>query len=118
MSCKVALGRFMAISDFVYIWQYTIKPDLKAEFLAAYKSDGEWVALFSRDGNYIKTDLLHNTEKLDIYVTIDYWKTKEARDSFRERYSKEFEDLDRRCEAYTVSEVLIGDFVINDTGAF
>lgn len=107
----------MADSDFVYIWQYTVKPDLTAEFLGAYASDGEWAALFSKDGNYIKTDLLHDTERVDVYVTIDYWKSKKARDSFREKYSEEFEELDRRCEAYTISEVLIGDFIINDTGA-
>ena len=107
----------MVDSDFVYIWQYTIKPDFAAEFLAAYESDGEWAALFSKDGNYIKTDLLHDAEKVDVYVTIDYWKSKEARDLFREKYSEEFEDLDKRCEAYTNSEVSIGDFIVNDSVA-
>ena len=107
----------MADLSFVYIWKYAIKPDLETEFLSAYASDGEWVKLFSKDPNYIKTELLHDTEHPSVYVTIDHWTSKAARDTFREKHLDAFEDLDKRCEAITVSETLIGDFVINDARA-
>jgi hypothetical protein len=97
----------------VYIWKYSIKPELEQEFLSAYASDGEWVNLFSIDPNYIKTELLHDTEHSGVYVTIDHWTSKAARDSFRDKNADAFKELDKRCEAYTDSEVLIGDFVIN-----
>jgi len=107
----------MTGQSFVYIWQYTIKSGLESEFLSAYESDGDWAKLFSKDINYLKTDLLHCTEDSDVYVTIDYWTSKAARDSFREENSEAFKELDERCEAYTISEVFIGDFVINDARA-
>jgi hypothetical protein len=107
----------MSDPNFAYIWRYSIKPEMEAEFLAAYESDGDWAKLFSRDANYIKTDLLHDSEEAGVYVTIDYWTSKLARDSFRDEHPGAFNELDERCEAYTVSEVFIGDFTINDTRA-
>lgn len=97
---------------FVYIWKYTIALDFESEFLSAYRIDGDWSELFSRDSNYIKTDLLQDSVHKDQYMTVDYWNSKSARDSFRSKYSKEFEELDRRCEAFTKKEVFIGDYVI------
>jgi hypothetical protein len=107
----------MTHSNFVYIWQYSIDLERESEFLAAYQSDGDWAKLFSRDPNYIRTELLQDSSKQDVYMTIDYWTSKSARDSFRETHSTEFANLDERCESYTVHEVLIGDFVINEAGA-
>ena len=105
------------MANFAYIWKYSIKPEEEEGFLAAYHSKGHWATLFSRDRNYIKTELLRDSSDEYVYLTIDYWTSKAARDTFREEYSDEFDALDRQCEAYTVSEVLIGDFVIHDAGA-
>ena len=102
----------MASGLFVYIWQYTIDPEFESEFLAAYGSEGDWARFFSRDTNYIKTDLLEDSNHKDQYVTIDYWTSKSARDSFRAKYSSEFDEIDTRCETYTKKEVFIGDYVI------
>lgn len=100
-------------AHFTYIWQYSIRPERREVFLAAYRSNGDWANLFSRDSNYIGTELLQNSSDRNEYLTIDYWTSKSARDSFRELFSVEFEALDRRCEEYTVNEVFVGDFVIH-----
>ncbi len=108
----------MASERFAYIWEYTIDPSRRADFLAAYNPEGEWAQLFSRDPSYIQTKLIQDINKENRYVTVDYWKSKDDRDAFRERYSDEFVDLDTRCEAFTRQEVFLGDFIeIDDTAA-
>ena len=101
----------MASKRFAYIWQYTIEPTYRSAYIAAYKPNGEWAQLFSRDPSYIETVLLQDDEDESRYVTIDYWKSKADRDSFRERFSVEFDSLDNRCEAFTREERFIGDFI-------
>lgn len=101
----------MASERFAYLWQYTIEPARRSEFLAAYNPRGEWARLFSADPSYIETMLLLDVEDENRYVTIDFWKSKADRDSFRERYSIEFDGLDARCEAFTREERFLGDYV-------
>ena len=108
----------MASERFAYMWQYTIEPSCRSEFLTAYNPEGEWAQLFSRDPSYIETKLLQDIAYENRYVTVDYWKSKADRDSFRKRYSDEFDDLDNRCEAFTREELFMGDYVeIDDTAA-
>jgi heme-degrading monooxygenase HmoA len=44
------------------------------------------------------------------YVTIDRWESAAAFDAFRRRYAREFEALDRDCEALTTDERPLGSF--------
>jgi heme-degrading monooxygenase HmoA len=99
----------VASERFTYIWQYTIEPERRSAFLAAYKPGGEWTELFARDPSYIETKLLQDLDDSDRYITVDIWKSKASRDAFRERYSSEFEALDRKCEAFTKQESFLGD---------
>lgn len=99
---------------FAYVWQYTIDPARRKEYLAAYGPDGAWVQLFARDSNYLGTALLSDADNGDRYVTIDYWSSREARDAFRKTHAADFSSLDRQCEAYTVAEQFLGDFSIVD----
>ena len=102
----------MTSEHFAYIWQYKIRPDSRSEFLAAYRSDGEWAQLFARDPEFVETKLLQDAVESDRYLTIDYWTSQRARDSFRETYASEFEALDEKCEAFTQNEIFVGDFFI------
>ena len=112
----IALEIPMASERFAYIWQYTIEPTRRSDFLAAYKPRGNWALLFSRDPSYLETVLLQDDEDENRYVTIDYWKSKADRDFFRERFSVEFDSLDSKCEAFTREEQFLGDFLeIGDT---
>ncbi|NIN61300.1 MAG: hypothetical protein GTN55_02730 [Gammaproteobacteria bacterium] len=101
----------MTSERFAYIWQYTIDPTFREAFLAAYQPNGEWARLFSRDPSYIVTVLLQDDADEDRYVTIDYWKSKADRDAFRNRFSVEFDNLDSRCETFTLEEQFLGDFI-------
>lgn len=87
---------------------------MKEDFLKAYCHNGEWAQLFLSDPYYIRTDLLESADDVDVYITIDYWTSRDARDAFREKYRAAFDALDKKCEAYTKRETLIGDFVVVD----
>ena len=108
----------MRSASFAYVWQFRIDPGLKSEFLAAYRPGGDWARLFSLDPDYIETALLEDADDPDRYLTIDYWRSAEARDAFRERFAEAFVCLDRQCERFTLSEEFVGDFTIMppDTG--
>ncbi len=101
----------MASEQFAYIWRYEIEPHFRSEFLAAYNPGGEWVRLFSRDPAYLGTALFQDFANADMYVTVDYWRSKADRDAFRERFAAEFDSLDNKCEAFTKDEQFFGDFV-------
>ena len=63
----------METERFAYIWQYTIDPRYRAEFLAAYSPDGDWAKLFLRDPEYFETKLFQDYNRSDRYMTVDYW---------------------------------------------
>ena len=84
----------MESARFTYIWRYTIRPERREAFLAAYRSAGDWARLFSRDPNYLGTDLLRNSSDPNDFLTIDYWTSESARDAFREQYAEEFAALE------------------------
>ncbi len=102
----------MESEPFTYVWHYTIDLKRQIEFLDAYRSDGEWAQFFSRDPAYIRTELFHDSNRSDRYMTVDYWMSKKARDAFREKFSAEFSVLDKKCEEFTLSERFVGDFVV------
>ena len=102
----------METERFAYVWRYTIDPQYRAEFLTAYRPGGDWAKLFLHDSEYIETKLFQDCDCSDRYMTVDYWTSKNARDSFRETFAVEFREIDERCESYTLDEFLIGDYVI------
>jgi len=95
---------------FVYIWEYLVKEEHQTEFENIYGPEGEWVQLFRKAEGYITTDLHQDISNTNRFITVDFWNTKKDRDSFRKKYSKEFELLDEHCELFTNQEKLIGDF--------
>lgn len=101
----------MPSERFTYVWKYTIEPGRRQEFLEAYRPGGEWAQLFARDPSYIETKLLQDSRDENRFMTIDIWTSRAERDSFRKRYAAEFDDLDRRCEAFTLEESFVGDYV-------
>ncbi len=88
------------VSSLVELWN----------FEKIYWPDGDWAQLFRKAKGYIATDLHQDISNTSRFITVDLWNTKEDRDNFRKKYSKEFELLDEHCESFTEQEKLIGDF--------
>jgi hypothetical protein len=100
---------------YAYVWSYVVRPEYVGSFRAAYGPKGEWVQLFRRDREYLRTDLLSNHGDPTRFMTIDFWSSREAFQSFRVRYSDEFNALDDRLAELTVEELHLGDFDVVST---
>ena len=95
---------------FCYIWEFVVKPDYQTRFEVLYGPKGAWVELFKTDQNYIRTELCRDQSNPFRYVTFDYWTSKDACASFRERNRSQFDVIDTEGEHYTASETNLGDF--------
>jgi hypothetical protein len=101
---------------YCYVWTYVVRPEHLHAFRAGYGPEGEWVDLFRRDPEYICTRFLGDRNNPTRFMTIDFWSSREACMSFRDRFRIEFEALDKRFEELTVQEVHVGDFDVLDEG--
>jgi hypothetical protein len=95
---------------YCYVWDYDVRPESTGAFEAAYGPHGTWSQLFERDKQYVRTELLRDRDRPGHYMTIDYWLSRDACETFRARHKAEFEAIDRTCEALTVQERHLGDF--------
>lgn len=95
---------------YMYIWEYHVRPEHVAAFERAYHTNGTWVALFCRGTGHQRTGLHRDLSQPLRYVTIDYWDSPEAWETFRADFAAEFDALDVQCENYTESEREIGRF--------
>lgn len=95
---------------FITIWKYKVKPGKKTEFEELYGNKGDWVKLFNKFPGYIKTDLIKNLNDNDMYLTMDYWLSKDAYDNFKLKSKEEFVLIDKKGEELTIEEEHSGEF--------
>ena len=93
---------------FVALWEYEVKPGCEERFENAYGPGGEWVRLFRSDSNYKETRLLHDPFRPTIYLTLDFWNSREAYQEFMAAHQKEYKTLDAAGEELTRSERRVG----------
>ena len=92
------------------IWRYNVRDEYLAEFMKAYASDGDWARMFQRCQGYIKTELKHDIDNPQKFVTVDFWQSHSAFTAMKITISDEYKKLDMQCDAYTFSENHIGIF--------
>jgi heme-degrading monooxygenase HmoA len=100
------------MTKYVYIWEYKVNFNFINEFERHYNSQGSWVKLFKKANGYIETHFFKDKTEINRYVTVDYWESYEAYKTFREKFSFQFDELDNKCEQYTIKENKIGDFIL------
>ncbi len=93
-----------------YLWEFIVKPGRLEEFQRQYGPGGPWVALFRRAPGYIDTLLLRDRTDAQRFITIDRWKNADAHRAFRSLFSREYAELDARCEHLTARETSLGEF--------
>jgi heme-degrading monooxygenase HmoA len=96
------------------VWEYRVKAACTAEFEKIYGNNGDWVELFQRESGYAGTELLHNEQDPQRYITIDRWTSQEAYDRFHVQHQDEYESLDIKCQGLTESEFLLGKWHTQD----
>jgi heme-degrading monooxygenase HmoA len=94
------------------VWEFVAREDKLAEFEQHYASDGTWAQLFQLSGGFRRTALLSDTQRRGRYLTVDSWDSAEAHRAMREKFSREYEELNRVCEEFTERESHIGDFEV------
>ncbi len=97
-------------SMFVVIWQFEVAEKNVAGFEAAYGPEGSWAQLFRSSPNYHGTELLRDAYVPGSYLTIDRWASEDEFRAFRRQHDKEYEALDRACDALTAKETRIGAY--------
>jgi len=93
-----------------FVWEFVARADRVQDFERCYANSGPWAELFGRNPGYRGTVLLRDAENARRFLTIDAWDNASAYRAMRERFAKEHEELDRRCEAFAESERRVGEF--------
>ena len=97
--------------NFVYVWEFIVRDEQIENFSRIYGPTGDWVQLFSRSADYVRTELCQDMNRPQRFMTYDYWTSKESCDQFKQQYKTEFEALDKHCANLTNTENFLGDFV-------
>ena len=97
-------------SGFVIIWEFRINSRTRRAFERAYGPDGDWATFFRGGKGYLGTDLIHDAQQPDRYLTMDYWKSRTSYETFKKHNRKMYEIIDQIYEALTTKEVEFGKF--------
>ena len=95
---------------FVALWEFEVKPGCEEKFERVYGADGAWAKLFAGDAAYRWTRLVKDVERERVYLTLDFWETREGYEKFKKENAAEYGRIDRECEGMTVEEKCIGAF--------
>ena len=95
---------------YVVIWEFHVQAGVRDRFEEAYGSNGVWARLFESGVGYARTELIRDVDQTGRYITLDFWASREAFETFREANRGRYHALDKECEAFTESEKRIGEF--------
>jgi heme-degrading monooxygenase HmoA len=95
---------------YVILWRFRPIVDRESDFESAYGPSGEWALLFRRGDGYLGTELLRRSDDPREYLTLDRWVSRDAYETFRDRFGSEYRRLDRRLEGLTEEETPLGTF--------
>ncbi len=90
------------------LWEFVVPEEKRKEFERHYSSAGTWARFFGASPAYRGTTLLAGEGNR--YITCDRWASQQDYEEFRRTHAREYEMLDRRFEAVTLSERSLGIF--------
>lgn len=96
----------------VRLWKFEVAPDKEERFVAAYRSDGDWVRLFSTAPGFLRTELWRDGD--GIYLTADHWESVTAFERFQASLGEEYRRLDAELEGISGFETFLGAFDLVD----
>ena len=67
---------------FVALWEFEVKPGCEERFEKTHGPEGEWAQLFRSDSDYRQTRLLRGAFRPAIYVTFDFWNSRDVFENF------------------------------------
>ena len=93
---------------FVALWEYEVKLGDKERFEKAYGPDGEWARLFRSDSDYLEIRLMRDAFRPAMYLTLDFWDSREAYEKFLAKHRAEYSAVDEATESLKNNERRIG----------
>jgi hypothetical protein len=97
-------------TTYIVVWEFQVKEECQAEFLAAYGPDGEWARLFSRSPEFLGVELLGSVGHPTRFFTLDHWTSASGLEAFLANNATAYDVLDRQFTDLTVWERRIGGF--------
>jgi heme-degrading monooxygenase HmoA len=95
---------------FTTIWECEIAEGRRAQFEAAYGTDGEWVRLFRQATGFRETVLAQILSPPLRYITLDRWTSRAEYEDFRKAYAAAYSALDEATAGLTLAERHLGTF--------
>jgi hypothetical protein len=96
---------------FLIIWSYTVHANHLNTFIEYYHRAGVWVNFFQPSPHYLGTDFFQ-TENENQFITIDTWTSEQAYRNYIADNKKQYDELDKQCEGFTVEEALVDTFYL------
>ena len=96
----------------VRLWRFEVAPETEPQFLAAYRSDGDWARLFATEPGFIRTELWRDGD--GIYLTADHWESVQAFERFQAKLGDKYRRLDAELEGIAGIETFLGAFDLVD----
>ena len=95
---------------FVVLWEFEVKPEHAERFEKVYGPGGDWDSLFHTDAQHADTRLFRDTTRSGVYLTADFWLSRESYEGFLAARRSEYTALDAATEKLTQRERKIGAF--------
>jgi heme-degrading monooxygenase HmoA len=97
---------------YLILWEFHVKDGLESRFEEIYGPEGAWAKFFRRGDGYAGTELLRDVQRKGRYVTLDYWVSQAAYETFREQHLAEYKAIDLECESLTFAETPLGSYQV------
>jgi heme-degrading monooxygenase HmoA len=95
---------------FVALWEFEVKPGCEKRFEKVYGPEGAWARLFRNDTHYYQTRLVRDSLRDGVYLTMDFWESREAYEGFMAEHRAEYAAIDEASETLTEGERRVGWF--------
>jgi heme-degrading monooxygenase HmoA len=89
---------------FLALWEYEVKPGCEERFEELYGPSGGWARLFRTDPRYQGTRLLRDPFRLHVYLTLDFWASRQSYEQFLAAHTAEYQAMDAAGEKLTACE--------------
>ena len=99
-------GSFM----FLVLWEYKVKSGSEKQFEEVYGPAGDWARLFRTDSHYRETRLLRDPFRSNVYLTLDFWASRNSYEDFLTSHKVEYQSIDALGESLTTNERRLGAY--------
>src|SRR4051794_28415642 len=92
------------------MWEFIVRPGKEQAFEKIYGPEGEWAQFFRQGDGYCGTELSRDLDEPRRYVTLDFWESRVAYETFKMQHAAEYKAIDQKCESLTEKEQEIWKF--------